>query len=164
LPFSLQALDGKTMAIQMPAPMPQELSLAVVGALFPNVDGSNRLFEIRMLDLGGHIALIVKPDNKNDPSAVAVYSFRGYQIGYLSAERCDWIRANIRQGTSVHAIFQHHVGDSVAIRVRLDGKQPTLPPLEIPAPPPAPLDPQESGCFESGPDSGFWSDYIPPAD
>lgn len=117
-----------------------------------------------MLDPGDHIALILEPDNKNDPSIVAVYSFRGYQIGYLSAERCDWIDAKIRQGMDVCAIFQHHVGDSVAIRVRLDGKQPMLPPLEIPAPLSALPDPDDNGRLESDPDSGFWPDYIPPDD
>ena len=78
--------------------MPQELSLAVVGALHPNADGTNRQFEIRMLNPGDPISLILEPNNKADSSAVAVFSFRGLQIGYLSAERCGWIGSKISQG------------------------------------------------------------------
>ena len=108
--------------------MPQELSLAVVGALHPNSDGSNRLFEIRMLNPGDPIRLEPEPTNKSDPSAVAVYSFRNFQIGYLSAERCGWVGGKILQGQDVRAIFQQATRDGAIIRVHLDGENTTLPP------------------------------------
>lgn len=140
--------------------MPQELSLAVVGALHPNADGTNRLFEIRMLNPGDPISLVLEPNNKADNSAVAVYSFRGLQIGYISAERCGWIGSKISQGQDVRAIFQAATKEGAIIRVHLDGGTPTLPP-----PPPEPVVVQEALHESEGdPDSGFWPDYIPPDD
>ena len=136
--------------------MAQELSLLVVGALHPNVDGSNRLFEIRMLNPGDAIQLELEPTNKADPSAV--HSSRGYQIGYLSADRCGWVGGKIRQGQDVRAIFQQATRDGAVIRVHLDGQDPTLPP-----PPPEPVVPDPGApVYEGDPESGFWPDYIPP--
>lgn len=138
--------------------MPQELSLAVVGALHPNSDGSNRLFEIRMLNPGDPIRLEPEPNNKTDPNTVAVYSCRNFQIGYLSADRCGWVGGKIRQGQDVRAIFQCATRDGAVIRVHLDGQDPTLPP-----PPPEPVPPEDGGIrYEADPDSGFWPDYMPP--
>lgn len=138
--------------------MAQELSLIVVGALHPNADGSNRLFEIRMLNPGDGIRLALDPTNKADPSAVSVHSSRGYQIGYLSADRCGWVGGKIRQGQDVRAIFQQATRDGAVIRVHLDGQDPTLPP-----PPPEPVAPEPGAPhYEADPDSGFWPDYIPP--
>ncbi|WP_257558424.1 HIRAN domain-containing protein [Sphingobium sp. CFD-2] len=140
--------------------MPRQLSLEVVGALYPNADGSNRLFELRMLNPGDGISLIPEPTNKADPLAVAVFSFRGFQIGYLSAERCGWIGGKIRQGHDIRAIFQRGTRDGALIRVHLDGGIPTLP---------SPLPPgvwTEDECYACSvdPESGFWPDYIPPDD
>jgi hypothetical protein len=135
--------------------MPQQLSLAVVGAIHSNPDGSNRLFEIAMLRPGEPVALRPEPTNKVDPSAVAVLSPRGIQIGYLSAERCGWIGARIRQGRDIVAIFQEKTKTGAVIRVHLDGGTPTLPsPRNAVKAPPAErwIDP----------DDGFWPDYIPP--
>lgn len=140
--------------------MPKELSLAVVGALHPNADGTNRQFEIRMLNPGDAITLVPEPTNKADSSAVAVFSFRGLQIGYLSAERCGWIGAKIKQGQDVRAVFQAATKDSAIIRVHLDGGTPTLPP---PRPEPAATQ-DEPPASRADPDSGFWPDYIPPDD
>jgi len=138
--------------------MARELSLIVVGALHPNADGSNRLFEIRMLNLGDGIRLALDPTNKADPSAVSVHSSRGYQIGYLSADRCGLVGGKIRQGQDVRAIFQQATRDGAVIRVHLDGQDPTLPP-----PPPEPVAPEPGAPhYEADPDSGFWPDYIPP--
>lgn len=140
--------------------MPQELSLAVVGALHPNPDGSNRLFEIWMLNPGDLIRLEPEPHNKSDPSAVAVFSCRNFQIGYLSADRCGWVGGKIRQGQDVRAIFQQATRDGALIRVHLDGQDPTLPP-----PRPKPLPRDDSGINYAGdPETGFWPDDIPPDD
>ena len=109
-----------------------------------------------MLNPGDAISLILEPGNKVDASAVAVFSFRGFQIGYLSAERCGWIRAKIQQGQDVCAIFQA----SAIIRVHLDGGTPTLPP-----PPPEPVL-SAAALYAQQADlaSGFWPDYLPPDD
>ncbi|KKW89741.1 HIRAN domain-containing protein [Sphingobium chungbukense] len=138
--------------------MPQELSLAVVGALHPNADESNRQFEIRMLNPGDPITLILEPSNKADPSAVAVFSVRGIQLGYLSAERCGWIGAKIRQGLDVRGIFQAATSDGAIIRVRLDGGVPNLPSPQ----PDKVLDAEARYSEAADPDSGFWPDYLPP--
>ena len=140
------------------SPMPQELSLAVVGALHPNSDGSNRQFEIRMLNPGDPISLVLEPNNKADPSAVAVFSFRGIQLGHLSAERCGWIGAKIRQGQDVRPIFQSATADGAVIRVHLAGGIPRLP---SPAPDKV-LTGEERYREDADPDSGFWTDYLPP--
>ncbi|AMK26619.1 HIRAN domain-containing protein (plasmid) [Sphingobium sp. SJ10-10] len=140
--------------------MPQELSLAVVGALYPNNDGSNRQFEIRMLNPGDAISLLPEPANRLDSSAVAVFSFRGFQIGYLSAERCGWIGAKIQQGQDVRAIFQAPTNDGAIIRVHLDGGTPTLPP----PPPESVLSVDALYAQQADLASGFWPDYLPPDD
>ncbi|WP_097093741.1 HIRAN domain-containing protein [Novosphingobium sp. Chol11] len=140
--------------------MPKELSLAVLGALHPNADGTNRQFEIRMLNPGDEVSLVLEPSNKIDSSAVAVFSFRGLQIGYLSAERCGWIGAKIKQGQDVRAVFQVATKDGAIIRVHLDGGTPTLPP---PLPEPTATE-DELHPSRADPGSGFWPDYIPPDD
>lgn len=113
-----------------------------------------------MLNFGDPISLVLEPNNKADNSAVAVYSFRGLQIGYLSAERCGWIGSKISQGQDVRAIFQAATKEGAIIRVHLDGGTPTLPP-----PPPASVAGHEAlHESEADRDSGFWPDYIPPDD
>lgn len=131
----------------------RELSLVVVGAGFPNSDGSNRQFEIAMCNPGEPMALRPEPRNRRDPSAVAVITPRDIQIGYLSAERCGWIGGQIRQGLEVEAIFQHATKGGAVIRVRIGGGTPTLPPPR-PAAEPAAIDG----------DGGFWPDDEPTYD
>ena len=135
----------------------RELSLAVVGIAFPNKDGGNRQFEVAMCRPGELVALVPEPTNKADPAAVAVYSARGIQIGYLSAERCVWIGARIRQGQDIKAIFQQGSSRGAVIRANLDGKDPTLPAIRTRSP----SDPEPAGA---DPDAGFWPDEIPPDD
>lgn len=67
------------------------MSLAVVGARFPNSDGSDRRKEILLCVPGEPVELRPEPHNKADPRAVAVFSCRQVQIGYLTAERCGRI-------------------------------------------------------------------------
>jgi hypothetical protein len=126
-----------------------DMSLAVVGGLFSNADGSNRQFEIAMSRPGEPVHLVPEPRNKFDPAAVAVFSARGLQIGYVSAERCAWIGSKINQGEDIRAIFQHPTSTGAVIRINFSGEDPILPP-ERPrqAEPPA--------------DDDFWPDYIPP--
>jgi hypothetical protein len=137
--------------------VPQELSLAVVGAMHPNAEGSNRLFEIALMAPGEPVHLVPEPKNKIDPSAVAVFSPRGIQLGYLSAERCGWIGSKISQGADVVAIFQAKTKGGAVIRANLDGSPPTLPTIRA-------IAREQRSDPEADPDDGFWPDYIPPDD
>jgi hypothetical protein len=110
-----------------------QLSLAVVGADFPNKRGPGRRFEIALCAPGEIVELRPEPKNKADPSAVAVYSCRGVQMGYLTAERCGRIGALIRQGREVQVVFQQSTRAGAVIRVAFDGDEPTLPSPAVPA-------------------------------
>lgn len=65
----------------------RQLSLHVVGAGHPNRRGGDRRFEILLCVPGEPVHLVLEPKNPADPQAVAVFSGRGVQIGYLTAER-----------------------------------------------------------------------------
>jgi hypothetical protein len=109
----------------MAAPLPS-MSLAVVGVQYPNADGSNRLFEIALCVPGEVVELRPEPKNKHDERAVAVFSCRGQQIGYLTAERCGRIGRLIQRGHEVRALFQAQAQHGAWIRVAFDGEVPLL--------------------------------------
>lgn len=140
----------------MPGPDPKredlrELSLAVVGLAFPNNDRrkSNRLFEALLCRPGEPVELRPEPNNPANPHAIAVFSARGVQLGYLTAERAPWIGAKLRAGLDIHAVFQS-IGDGVAIiRARFGGGSPSLPT----APKPRQHEPDD---FEPDPDGPEW--------
>lgn len=138
----------------------RDLSLAVVGIAYPNRDGSNRQFEVAMCTPGEPVTLVPEPTNKADPAAIAVYSARGIQIGYLSADRCVWIGGRMRQGQDIRAIFQEGSHTGAVIRANLDGTDPTLPGPNRRAQP----DDARSAAGQADPESGFWPDDIPPDD
>lgn len=104
------------------------LSLAVVGALYPNADGSDRRFELALCSPGEAIDLRPEPRNKADPRAIAVFSCRGEQIGYLAAERAPIIGAVLRSGRDWRAIYQARSDFGAWIRIAFDGAEPLLPP------------------------------------
>lgn len=104
------------------------ISLAVVGADYPNKRGPGRRFELKLCKPGESVELRPEPKNPADPRAVAVFSCRGVQIGYLTAERCGWIGSMIAAGRDLHVIFQRHASFGAWIRVAFDGEQPALPP------------------------------------
>lgn len=112
------------------------LSLAVVGADYPNKKGPTRRFEIALCKPGESVELIPEPRNPADYRAVAVFSARGVQIGYLTAERCGRIGTLIRDGREVRAIFQWATSYGAVIRVAFDGEEP-----DLPSRPPAPSEP-----------------------
>lgn len=124
-----------------------QFSLAVVGADYPNKRGPTRRFEIALCPPGDRIELRLEPRNKADPLAVAVYSCRGVQIGYLTAERAPWIGKLIRQGRPVSAVFQEATHFGAVIRVAFDNAQPALPTAR-----------------ESGPEPDWWPDEEWPDD
>jgi hypothetical protein len=127
------------------------LSLAVVGADHPNKRGPGRRFEIALCVPGEPVELIPEPKNPVDPRAVAVFSSRNVQIGYLSAERCGWIGKLIGEGREVRAIFQRVASYGAVIRAAFDGEHPVLPP----EPPPESVPGKDD-------DTGFWPDEIYP--
>ena len=91
-----------------------------------------------------------EPKNPVDPQAVAVFSCRGIQIGYVRGQQCQLIRSYLSRGRLTAAIFQDRHQDGAVIRLGLDGEPPVLP--ELP-----PESPRED-------DSGFYPDFIPPDD
>lgn len=132
------------------------MTLSVVGGIHPNTDGSNRLFEIALCAPGEAVQLVPEPKNKHDPSAVAVISARGIQIGYLSAERCGWIGAKIRLGEEIYAAFQAQAQGGALIRVSFNGEHPILPdPLASKT---------QTGSRPSDWDEDFYPDEIWPDD
>ncbi len=107
-------------------PLPAR-SLAVVGVDFPNPKGPTRRFEVELRRPGEPVELRPEPRNRHDPQAIAVFSCRGVQIGYLPAERAPLIGGIIAKGVEVGAIFQERTNWGAAIRVAFDGEQPRLP-------------------------------------
>lgn len=106
--------------------MPRELSLAVVGADFDNKSGPPRRFEIAMCEPGEPVDLVHEPRNPADSNAIAVFSKRGIQMGYITAERAPLVLRELRAGR-VSAIFQKSERWGATIRASLDGSTPTLP-------------------------------------
>jgi hypothetical protein len=107
----------------------RELTLAVVGIEYANEDKAktNRRFEIELCAPGDPVELRREPKNKHDPFAVAVFSQRGIQIGYLTAERASWIGAKLGAGEEWQAVYQGRAGNAAYIRLRFGGGSPTLP-------------------------------------
>ena len=128
-----------------------QLSLIIVGADHPNKDKSNRRSEILWSSPGEEVHLVPEPKNPVDPQAVAVFSCRGIQIGYVRGEQSQLIGSYLSRGRVTAAIFQDTHTAGAIIRVGLDGEQP-----QLPEPPP------ESRSYDD--DSGFYPDYIPPDD
>lgn len=125
-----------------------QLSLIIVGADYPNKDKSNRRSEILWSAPGDRVDLIPEPNNPVDPQAVAAYSGRGVQIGYVGSFQAQLIGSYIKRGRVAGCIFQGIHRDGAIVRLGLDGEAPTLP-----------YDESESMADD---DSGFYPDYIPP--
>lgn len=120
-------------------------SLAIVGIDFPNTKGPGRRFELEICQPGEPIELRPEPKNPFDEHAIAVYSCRGIQLGYLKSERAVFIGTLWRQGHSTTAIFQALDATCGWLRVAFDGDVPILPPVPD---------------REERDDSGFWPDPI----
>jgi len=106
--------------------LPNQLSLAVVGADHPNKSGPARRFEIAMCIPGERVDLVPEPKNPKDPRAIAVMSERGIQIGYVRAERCQLVHTYMRRGPVI-AVFQQAEPWGATIRVSFGGEAPELP-------------------------------------
>ncbi len=108
--------------------MPQSaLSLAIVGIDYPNKRGPGRRFELEICQPGEPIDLRPEPNNAHDEHAIAVFSCRGIQLGYLASERAVFIGTLRRQGHEASAIFQALEPKVGWIRIAFDGEQPSLP-------------------------------------
>lgn len=105
--------------------LPQR-SLAVVGADHPNKKGPGRRFEIALCPPGESIRLEREPKNSADPHAVAVFSARDVQLGYIRAEQAAWVGGMILNGREVVAVFQRPSQFGCWIRVAFDGNYPSI--------------------------------------
>ena len=101
------------------------VSIAVVGMRHKNADGSDRRAEIDMCMAGENVSLVPEPENEFDPRAIAVYSQRMVQIGYVKAERASRIGSLL--GTAdVVAVFQRPSSFGAWVRIAFDGVPPIL--------------------------------------
>ncbi len=69
---------------------------------------------------GDAVDLRLEPTNPFDNNAVAIFSERGTQLGYVSAERAPLIRKRIKEGEAI-AVFQAMHGSTAYIRIRFGG-------------------------------------------
>lgn len=107
---------------------PPAMSLAVVGADYENQDKrrTNRRFEILLCKPGDPVELRAEPDNPADEHAVAVFSERGIQIGYISSQRAVLISKFMRDGLDARAVFQVQAPFGAYIRATFDGSDPVV--------------------------------------
>ena len=101
------------------------MSLAVVGVAHKNSDGSDRRIEIDVCMPGEPVDLVPEPENEFDVHAVAVFSCREVQIGYVKADRSPRIRS-LLSSTEVRAVFQRSAQFGAWVRVAFDGEDPVL--------------------------------------
>lgn len=127
------------------------MTLPVVGAPYINRDKSSRQFEILLCAPGDPLTLIHDAKNRYDEHAVAVFSERGVQIGYITAERSPHIVQLLRDGHELSAVFQAQTRWGAFARIGVDE------PAILPKVKPLPKD-------GSDPDSGFYPDWLPPDD
>ncbi|MBB5709305.1 HIRAN domain-containing protein [Sphingomonas xinjiangensis] len=123
----------------MPRPA---LSLSVVGADYPNKRGPGRRFELQICQPCEPVQLVPEPKNPADEHAIAVFSCRGIQIGYLASERAVLISGIMARGEEVRAIYQQPEPYGAVIRVAFDGEEPVLPVLKPKQPPVETVDPE----------------------
>ena len=120
----------------------RQQSIAIVGIDYPNKRGPARRFDLELCTPGEFIELRPEPKNQFDEHAIAVFSCRGIQLGYLPSERAVLIGKLMRQGHKVRAIFQALMPTVGWVRVAFDGEEPVLPSAEVAREPP-----DDSGFF-----------------
>ena len=82
---------------------PNEYLLIGKGERFANTGGSSRQDELARCLPGEAIRLEREPRNPRDPMAVALYSSRAVQVGYLGREHAEWLAPLIDAGQSIKA-------------------------------------------------------------
>lgn len=115
--------------------MAPDITLPIVGVDYPNKRGPGRRFELEICRVGEVIELRPEPTNPADEYAIAVYSCRGIQLGYIPSVRAVRVSQLFKQGADIRAIYQGPLGKGGLIRVSFDGNDPCLPP-------PLPIDPE----------------------
>lgn len=135
-------------------PIPQSITLSVVGSPYPNRDGSNRKFEILLCERGELLRFEREPDNRFDEHAIAVFSRRNVQIGYINSERAPYVAALMRAGHVIKPVFQQAMPWGAAVRVGID-QDPVIPPQSSL---------HEHPSMGGHQDEEFFSDFIPPDD
>ncbi len=105
----------------------RQVSLAIVGIDYLNKRGPGRRFDLEICVPREPVELRPEPKNPYDEHAIAVFSCRGVQLGYLKSERAVWIGTLARQGHEIRAIFQGMTSTAGWIRVAFDGTDPVLP-------------------------------------
>jgi hypothetical protein len=103
------------------------MTMPIMGTDYPNKKGPLRRFEIRICKPGEAVELRPEPKNKVDPRAIAIYSERDVQLGYVPGEKCQWLTSMLARGVELNAIFQEETAAGGLIRVGVDCV-PTLPP------------------------------------
>ncbi|MFZ3484179.1 HIRAN domain-containing protein [Sphingomonas sp. 3-13AW] len=83
---------------------------------------------------GEPVQLVPEPKNPKDENAIAVFSCRGVQIGYLTAERAPFISGLMKAGHEVQCVFQELTGHGAVIRAAFNGEVPVLPPKKAKEP------------------------------
>jgi hypothetical protein len=101
------------------------MSFAVVGAAHKNPDGSDRAIEIEACTPGEQVLLRPEPENKFDKDAIAVWTVRGVQIGYIAAERAPRLALFMSEYEPV-AVFQRPSEFGAWIRIAFGGQAPVL--------------------------------------
>ncbi len=133
----------------------RELSVAIVGAAHPNKDGGNRRSEIAFCDPGERLELRPEPKNEHDEHAIAVFSPRQFQIGYVASERAVFLRGLLREGHTLEAVFQEVAPWGAVARVGVDGPPAHLPPPRSRAAP-------ERDEYSQIDNDEFFPDELPP--
>ena len=100
--------------------------MAIVGVDYPNKRGPGRRFEIEICRPGEPVDLRPEPKNPADPRAIAVYSCRDIQIGYVRAEQAALLAKRLRVFPT-KAAFQGSMPWGAAVRVSFDGIEPSIP-------------------------------------
>ncbi len=110
----------------------EELTTSIVGIDFPNEDKSksNRREEIMLCAPGDPVELRPEPKNPYDSNAIAVWSERGVQMGYISAERTPLVGKRV-QVNEAAAVFQ---GLSIPEPISGSGSGAGCPPGPLPQP------------------------------
>ncbi|WP_324695451.1 HIRAN domain-containing protein [Novosphingobium sp. RL4] len=117
-----------------------------MGADYPNKGKApGRRFELALCAPGDPLELRPEPENPADEHAIAVYSERGVQLGYISSQRAVRVAQLIRQGHTTTAIFQEATRFGAFARVSFDGAVPALPQ-------PVCVGEEPNGAFDPEPD------------
>lgn len=96
------------------------LTVPIRGATHPNNRGPSRTFGINLLRPGDPVELRPEPSNKHDGNAIAIYEAGGIKLGYVPADKCQWLHSTMARGVELFAIFQAPSEHGGFIRIGFD--------------------------------------------